>query len=125
MEFNITKRLQWYLIHKHIIPYTYELQPKELMMDVRSFNMDYTIVNDVYNTHYTSSILYNDLQSYCHNNSYQISTKCQELLSPYMSILPSMNYLRVSRLIWGILKPCHRTDFINKYILEDEIEMSI
>jgi len=129
METQLTKRIPWYVIHKHIIPYTYHLQPKHLLMDIRSFNVDYSILNDMYHTHYTSSIMYHDLQSYCRNN-YTLSTNEREQLQPHLTLdnpftITSQMHLRRSRRIWGRLTPLHRTEFINKYILEEEDEMFI
>lgn len=129
MEYQIAKYIPWYVIHKHIIPYTYELQPKQLRMDIRSFKVDYAILDNMYHTRYTSCVLYNDLYNYCNRNSYLISTKCQEMLHPHLILYNNTEpsspelYLRHSRLIWGLLSPHHRTDFINKYILMDEIEL--
>lgn len=140
MENNVAQYLPYYLIHRCIIPYTYELQPKQLLRDIRSFFTDYALVENTYYTMYNSSILFTDLVRYCnpkHRFSQTLSPKYTEMLRRHSSLTfqtdeyiqqlalhnrtdvgPSV-YSRRTRFLWGLLTPEERTEFINTYILED------
>jgi hypothetical protein len=141
------KILPYYLVHRCIIPYTYELQPKQLMLDVRSFTTDFSLLENVYECKYTNSIMFNDIVHYCdviHRRSDNINvnyqtTKCVHVLCRFISLrskdetyiqnlaickrmkYSQKDYVRYSRFLWGLLTPSERTDFINEYILDDEI----
>jgi hypothetical protein len=142
------KYLPYYLVHRCIIPYTYELQPKQLMLDVRSFSTDFSILDNVYACNYTSSIMFNDIVHYCdviHRRTDNVDVnyrmpKCMQILRRFISLQSKddtyiqnlaicnqvnrspKNYTRHSRFIWGLLTPSERTEFINEYVLDDEIE---
>jgi len=142
MENNVMRYLPYYLVHRCIIPYTYELQPKQLLMDIRSFRVDYSLVENIYYTMYNSSILFTDLAQYCNGTGAayvdDISPKYIKILrrhiwlrnktDEYIQSLELHNrfgvgprtYARRSRIIWGLLNPTERTEFINRYILEDD-----
>ena len=147
MEYNIMKSLPYYLVHRCIIPYTYELQPKQLMMDIRSFSTDFSFIDNIFAYNYTSSIMFNDIVHYCDvinrridniNVNYQLP-KCMHVLRRFISLRSKeetyiqnlaickrtnhshKDYIRYSRFIWGLLTPSERTEFINEYILDDEI----
>ena len=151
MEFNVMKILPYYLVHRCIIPYTYELQPKQLMMDVRSFTTDFSLLDNTYAYKYTNSILFNDIVHYCDvihrrtnniNVNYQ-TTKCVHVLRRFISLRSKdetyiqnlaickrtnyspKDYIRYSRFIWGLLTPSERTEFINEYILDDEMDEQV
>ena len=142
MENNVMRYLPYYVVHRCIIPYTYELQPKNLLMDIRSFRVDYSLVENIYYTMYNSSILFTDLAQYCNGDGAayadDISPKYIKILrrhtalrnktDEYIQTLELHNrfgvgpraYARRSRIIWGLLTPAERTEFINRYILEDD-----
>lgn len=148
MEFNIMKILPYYLVHSCIIPYTYELQPKQLMLDVRSFTNDFSLLENVYACKYTNSIMFNDIVHYCdviHRRSDNINviyqtTRCADVLRRFISLrlkdetyiqnltickrmkYSQKDYVRYSRFLWGLLTPYERTEFINEYILDDNID---
>ena len=52
-------------IQHKIEGYTRNLQPKELMLDVRSFTSDFDIVQNCYFMHYNDRILLYDLIEFC------------------------------------------------------------
>lgn len=52
-------------IQHKIEGYTRNLQPKELMLDVRSFTTDFDIVENCYFMHYNDRILLYDLLEFC------------------------------------------------------------
>ena len=141
MENNVAQYLPYYLIHRCIIPYTYELQPKQLLRDIRSFHTDYNILDNTYHTMYSSSIMCVDLLKFCnqkHRVLPHISLKYIQILRRHVNLAykpdeflhqldlhnrPGVGpriHLRRSRFLWGLLSPEERTDFINTYILEDD-----
>ena len=48
-----------------IIPYTYQLQNKELLRDIRTYRTDKNVLDNVYGTQYNNNILLHDLKQYC------------------------------------------------------------
>jgi hypothetical protein len=149
MNYNIMKYLPYYLVHRFVIPYTYELQSKPLLADIRSFKRDYNMLENTYLVMYNSRILYNDLVFFCNNKSYHltnvydltnISERYIHILRRFVTYkhkndddirnmvvrsratLKPYECLSHARLLWGLLTPLERTDFINKHILEDEID---
>lgn len=141
MENNVMRYLPYYLVHRCIIPYTYELQPKQLRMDIRSFRVDYSLVENIYYTMYNSSILFTDLVQYCNGAGEDIdelSPKYIKILRRHIALknktdefiqslelhnrfgVGPRTHARRSRIIWGLLTPSERNEFINTYILEDD-----
>ena len=137
MQESLIKRLPEEVIN-NIIPYTYSLQPKELLLDIRSFSSDFQMVMDCYYIHYNERILLHDLHVYCTNNfisfnnadylvipnEYLIGNIFQASLFINNRLYNNHTSTEIRnkvRLIWGLLGPIHRTRFINKYILVDEI----
>ena len=139
MQESLIKRLPEEVINI-IIPYTYNLQPKELLLDIRSFSSDFQMVMDCYYIHYNERILLHDLHVYCTNN-FILFNNADYLVIPNEYLIGNIfqaslfinnrlynNHTSTEirnkvRLIWGMLGPIHRTRFINKYILVDEIEL--
>ena len=48
-----------------IIPYTYQLQNKELLRDIRTYQTDLNLLDNTYGVQYTDSILLYDLMRFC------------------------------------------------------------
>ena len=48
-------RLPHEIIDNHIMPYAYNLQPKELLLDIRTFVSDFSLISSVYHTQYKQS----------------------------------------------------------------------
>ncbi len=143
---KLMKKIPYYVIHRCIIPYTYELQPRRLLVDIRSFVNDYAMLENTYLLLYNSRILFNDLIFYCNGNMRDltniydltsISQKYLDILRRHVafhcksqddinsrildgrySIRP-YQYLSRSRFLWGLLTPFERSEFINEYLLND------
>jgi hypothetical protein len=143
---KLMKKIPYYVIHRCIIPYTYELQPRRLLVDIRSFVNDYAMLENTYLLLYNSRILFNDLIFYCNGNMrdltniYDLTTISQKyldilrrhvafhcksqddinsrILDGRYSIRP-YQYLSRSRFLWGLLTPFERSEFINEYLLND------
>jgi hypothetical protein len=140
------KRIPYDVAFHCIIPYTYNLQPRQLMADIRSFASDYAMLENTYLVMYNSYILFNDLIFFCNGNIRELtniydlicfSPKYMELLRRHVSfrtksddditrmIITNRNNIRPykfssrSRFLWGLLTPMERTEFINEYLLND------
>lgn len=132
MEINYIRKLPEDVVINHIIPYTYQLQPKRLLYDIRSFVNDYALVESIYMTQFNALILLNDLLRFCYGienifdnvlrRHYRISGKSEEYL---INRVRSNFYRNVEvrterkiKFIWGLLTRQERTQFINKYLLD-------
>ena len=127
-------RVPYYVIHKHIIPYTYLPQSKELLRDIRNYTQDIKLIEDVYLTQYNEFILLTDLllfHGYNVNVNY-ISNSLGSLMSRYVMLkqkdmIDLNNYMVIIRhpnrrkrsikFLWGLMDPEERTKFINDYVL--------
>lgn len=49
---------------RYILPYTYNVQSKELLRDIRSYIEEYALIDSVYSTQYNYNILLCDLEIY-------------------------------------------------------------
>jgi hypothetical protein len=101
---KLINRLPEDVIRENILPYTYNTQPRELIIDICTYLKDYGIVVNYYAIFMNDLILrfdliqfLNFLNKYHADNAYIRSTK--------------------SRILFGRLTPFERTQFINKYIL--------
>jgi hypothetical protein len=109
-----------------ILPYTYLPQSKELMSDVRSYVLDYRIIENVYAFDYNDNILMTDLVNFCVNKDFSLqqrrllgnlSAVDMYLQTGYFPNTDMDSHERRARLIWGLLTREQRTQFINEYIL--------
>lgn len=114
------------LVQQCILPYTYLPQPRELLADIRSFVVDYRIVNNVYSFDFNDEILMTDLVNFCMvqyftSQQYKLISNMPAidmyLQTEYYSNSNVENRTRISRLIWGLFTIEERTRFINQYIL--------
>jgi hypothetical protein len=101
---NLINRLPEDVIRENILPYTYNTQPRELIIDIRTYLKDYGIVINYYAIYMNDLILRFDLiqflsflNKYHADDVYGKATK--------------------SRILFGRLTPFERTQFINQYIL--------
>ena len=135
---ELLKLLPSDIMINHIIPYTYSIQPKILLFDIRSFYQDLSLVENVYFIDYNNYMLLNDLVIFCNSNigrdlcrlgqynillrNITIQYKPQQYLDYYIMNIFHKNkkYKPNSKVkfIWGLLTPIERTRFINKYVLE-------
>lgn len=116
------------LIHNHIIPFTYQLQDKNHLLNIRSFVRDYNILEHLYFCDYSSIILLNDLQVFIYDSNKYIFSRFNKMKGKtklqvcHYEILFFNNKTffteRKIRLLWGLLTPIERTQFINKFIIE-------
>lgn len=116
------------LIYNHIVPFTYQLQDKKLLLDIRSFVTDYNILEHLYFCDYSSIILLNDLQVFIYDSNKYIFSRfnkmkgkaklqaCHYEISFFNN--KTFNTEMKVRLLWGLLTPFERTKFINKFIID-------
>lgn len=87
---ELIKKIPYYVIHRCIIPYTYELQPKELLLDIRSFVNDHNVLENTYLVMYNSRILFNDLNFYCNGKTRNLLSNIHDFTNisrKYLQIL--------------------------------------
>ena len=125
------------VIINHIIPFTYLVQPRKLLVDIRSYVDDYSFLDNIYTFEYNDEILLYDLVTFCNNDKFPtwgLEPKYDEIIRRhfiYKSIRDSELQLlifmafhrkmgqlceRKNRFLWGLLRPRERTSFINKYL---------
>ena len=85
------------LLINHIYPYVVQKQPAALLRDIRSFQKDMDIIENIYYTHYNPHILHTDLMFYLINYYYLNTTS--HLGSSTNPNQPT--YKIVYRRIWG------------------------
>jgi hypothetical protein len=111
-----------------IIPFTYTLQSRELMRDVRSYRVDMDILENVYNVQYNDDILLFDLTHFCTETLSCYDLWKRHFLYSQFSIdniydqisrfiYSNFHTSRKIRFLWGLLSPEERNEFINSYIL--------
>lgn len=128
-------RIPYYVIHKHVIPYTYLPQSKILLHNIRNYKQDINLIEDIYLTQYNEFILLVDLLGFYnyYMNTKNINERLQALLKRHIMlknkdvielnqimiscIKPSMRKRSV-KLIWGLMMPEERNTFINDYVLD-------
>ena len=140
-ELSYKSRLPKHLIYKHIIPYTYRTQPKNLQIDIINYRRDINLLESRYYTHYNAFILLIDLLNF---NEFSVVTrvlneKLEEVLRRHiilhdyskselldfikkMLLLRDVRIERYIKLIWGLMDIKERNIFIERYILSDELE---
>lgn len=67
---NLMKTIPEDIIREIIMPFTYRPQPKELLVDIRSFYTDWNVVDNGYILYYNYKILRNDLNNFCSSISH-------------------------------------------------------
>ena len=116
------------LIYNHIVPFTYQLQDKNHLLDIRSFVSDYNILEHFYFCNYSSIILLNDLQIFIYDSNKYIFSRFKKMKNKTKLQVCKYEILffnnktdntdRKVKLLWGILTPFERTCFINKFIID-------
>lgn len=131
-----THRIPYYVVHKHIIPYTYLPQSKALLRDIRNYIQDINLIESVYLTQYNEFILLSDLFLF-HGFNYTMSDISANLASlfkrhvvfqnkKHIELYPYLRSMNVSnrrhamiKFIWGLMSPEERNEFINDYLLDN------
>lgn len=131
-----THRIPYYVVHKHIIPYTYLPQSKTLLRDIRNYIQDINLIEDTYLTQYNEFILLSDLFLF-HGFNYTMSDISTELASlfkrhivfqnkKHIELYPCLRSMNVPnrrhstvKFIWGLMSPEERNKFINDYLLDN------
>lgn len=129
------------IIINHIIPFTYQVQSKILLKDIKSFYRDYEIVINYYSFDYNDYVLCSDLIRFINNNYFlnsysnnieklfersyfytNIKNKEEFIISIENNIYN--NYIidpnKVSRIIFGLLKPYERRRFLYRFVIPYE-----
>ena len=129
------------IIINNIIPFTYNLQQRKLLRDIRSFSSDFSIVENAYAYDYNYDILIYDLLNFCNNSRIGLRNMNNNFAILLNRIFKLRHYsykkldkfvfnvfrrdliinpMRKLRFLWGILMPIERTRFINQYVLNDD-----
>jgi len=137
-----------------IIPYTYQLQNKELLRDIRSYHTDKNILDNIYGTQYNNNILLHDLKQFCllteiplyivldnpdevnnisiedlplcftiwsryYANQQLDNVKLMNEMIPFITSRIDSSLSRKIHFIFGLLTVEERTQFIERYILDN------
>ena len=116
------------IICNQILPYTHRVKDKKLLLDIQSFIRDYNILEHVYYCEYASITLLYDLQMFVFNSNKYIFSRFNQMKNKnkiqvcHFEINFFKNNIhnteRKIKMIWGILTPTERTQFINKFIID-------
>ena len=154
---TLTKRIQNLPLELRlwcIIPYTYQLQNKELLRDIRSYHKDKNILDNIYGTQYNNNILLHDLKQFCllteiplyivldnpdevnnisiedlplcftiwsryYANQQLDNVKLMNEMIPFITSRIDSSLSRKIQFIFGLLTVEERTQFIERYILDN------
>lgn len=137
-ELEVKTKIPFYIFWKHIIPYTYLLQPKFLLHDIRNYSEDLKLIqNNMYPSLFNSFLLHLDLLSYydysiLHCNvgpklqhllqrNIMLKNKNNDYLCKYVKQMCSNNNRkRNTNILWGLMTPNERNTFINESLLRDQ-----
>jgi hypothetical protein len=126
------------IIINHIMPYTYQKQSEDLLLDIKTFCQDFEIIKNIYVYSYNYSILLYDLILFCNDFIFIheiVSEKFKNILMRHyvlsnytnnrINLFVYENYhenkrrknimLRI-KFLWGLLTRFERTRFINIHI---------
>lgn len=126
------------IIINHILPYTYQIKPKDLLLDIKTFQEDFEIIKNIYAYSYNYSILLYDLLWFCNSNVFiyqHISKKFKKILMRHYVLSNYTNnrlnffayenfhgtkkhakIMQMTKFLWGLLTRFERTRFINIHI---------
>jgi len=94
------------IIMNHILPYSYQTQPKKIMRDITFFCSTLETVENYYYFEFNDTILLHDIIHFC-----------IWLKNPVFVFVKQSrwNKKRIIRLYWAILKPFERLLFIRRF----------
>lgn len=114
MLMNGMRRLPMDVILFAIIPYTYSPQPKDHLLNIRSFVSELRMIDSVYATQYNYNIFLYDLMSFIEGSSLSITVD----MDP--TILSDEKRVQcICRRLWGKLTTIDRSRFISRFLLDD------
>lgn len=96
------------IVINYIIPYTYQIQPRELLIDIISFQKDFALIDTLYAFDYNYQILLNDLLYYFNDKKFKTKTSAKTSVKTKIKTK--------IKIIWGLLTVYERTRFINNCI---------
>ena len=138
------------IIINDIMPFTYKLHDKNLLLDIRSFNTDFNLVDSMYccepirESNYGNMLFFNDLTKFIKtvDNSSMLNAMMdsKDIYKPFFTrkiLLKNKSITQIecwqkqfyeskisvnskNRLIWGLMTPSERTHFFNVFILLDD-----
>lgn len=136
---SIFKTIPISILTEHIMPFAKQPQSMELLRDIRSFNGDIGIIENIYHSQYNDVVLYDDLMFFVNNRSLsanETNPRYQNILRRHIKLknasnkeivncfqnyfkrpLSDADLVQRNRMLFGLLTPEERTHFINKYIL--------
>ena len=132
---QLTQKIPYHVIHKHIIPYTYSTQSKNLLDDIKSFISDKKLLEASNDYYINNFFLLIDLLRFY---EYSLVTK---IIKPELYILLqrhikyknntplidkfifdtriTFKQKRTVNLLLALMTPFERTRFFNKYVLNN------
>ena len=132
---NGMDRLPFDVVINHILPFTYQVQPKPLLADIRSFVKTIERIKDKYTFDYNYYILLVDLICYCNKEelaSFMMNYEFSDIIKRnikyrhfsnvrmeylvYLNLLDNIHEhtMRKIRFLWGLLTPQERILFENR-----------
>jgi hypothetical protein len=120
------------VIINHIIPYTYNIQKKDFLMDIRNFHIDYRMIINVYLFDYNKLILLHDLLFFMniYENRFIINIfkkyisfknysnkEIYNYIINHFELHNKINTFRKIKFLIGLMTPLQRTKFINDFII--------
>jgi hypothetical protein len=88
MESQFMNRIPEDIIINHILPFTYRLQPRELLRDIKTFVEDFSLVEQYYTDDFNTVFLLRDLITFGTKNTevcLNITNKLTEIMRRYFS----------------------------------------
>lgn len=140
ININYITRLPLDIIINNLIPFTYITQPRELLQDIRSFSADFSTLEQYYYSEFNENVLVIDLYNFCNRSNvyacnmnndfgkmlrrnFRLKNKPYSYLNNYSFIHYRRDgYVMINRkikIIWGVLNPIERTQFITMYLIRN------
>lgn len=122
------------VIINHVLPYTYMVQPKHHLQDIRNFVVKYDLLESYYMTQLNEIILLNDLLNFLYMQSLECPNFFESVLRRVFHIRDKsiaslskiseecfyknigVNAGSKTRIIWGLFTPMERAIFISVYL---------
>ena len=137
---NKINRIPFDIIREIILPFSYNTQKRELLEDIRSFYVDYNIIENYYAFDFNYRVLYNDLKQFYLNKvnaiarvycvvperisklhmllKFRIRCRSSRETSTIIYDFTESNLSKCVRGAFALLTPIERTQFINEFILD-------